>query len=250
MRSVLLLFLCLLAGGPRAEEVVAKLSQTEVAISTSFSGSEIFVYGAIRQDYLSDEPLDVIVTIKGPSEPVIVRRKQRQLGVWVNGPGIEVDAAPSLYAIATTGPLYEVISHVEDLIHNVALDQAVLLIGDPQYDRYPEDHRRALIRLRHEQGLYFRSIGGVEVTQGTLFETSLALPGRIVEGDYKARVLLLRDREVIDVFEDTIFVRRVGIERWVYNMSQERPALYGLMSIALALVAGWTASTIFRVLLP
>jgi len=250
MRAVLALLLCLAAGGAGAAEVVAKLSQTRVAISTSFAGSEIFVYGAIRRTAETQEPLDVIVAVTGPSEPVIVRKKVRRLGVWVNDEGIQVDAAPSLYAIATTGPLYDIISHTEDLIHKVALDQAVLLIGSPQYEEYPEDHRLALIRLRQDQGLYFENIGGVTVTDGILFEASVALPGQIVEGDYRARVLLLRDREVIDVFEDTIFVRRVGIELWIYTMAQQKPVLYGALSITLALAAGWLASTLFRMLLP
>ncbi|MEM0943451.1 MAG: TIGR02186 family protein [Pseudomonadota bacterium] len=33
-------------------------------------------------------------------------------------------------------------------------------------------------------------------------------------------------------------------------MAQEQAALYGLASILLALVAGWLASTLFRLLLP
>lgn len=251
MRIALALLLALFAAPGEAANVVAKLSQTQVAISTNFQGSELFVYGAIRREPgTADKPLDIIVTITGPSEPVIVREKQRRLGVWINGPGVRVDAAPSLYALATTGPLYDVISHTQDLIHRVGLDQAVLLIGSPQYEEYPEDHRKALIRLRHKQGLYFEDIGGVNMTEDTLFDVSLALPGRIVEGDYSARVLLLSDKEVIDTFEDTVYVRRVGIERLVYTLAHGEPVLYGALSIMLALSAGWLASTLFRVLFP
>ena len=251
MRGAAAALLLLLAGLPAgAAEVVAKLSQTRVAISTGFAGSELFVYGAIRRDPELTEPLDIIVAVTGPSEPVIVRRKERQMGVWVNAEGVQVDAAPSLYGIATTGPFYDIISHTQDLIHHVGLDQAVLLIGSPHYEEYPEDHRRALIRLRTEQGLYFEKIGGVTVTDNILFEASLALPGQIVEGDYRARILLLRDKEVIDSFEDTIFVRRVGLERFVYNLAQDQPVVYGAGSILLALAAGWLASALFRVLLP
>lgn len=246
--AVLLALLSLPAG---AADVVARLSQTSVAISTSFAGSELFVYGAIRRggDGL-DAPLDIIVSVTGPSEPVMVRRKARSYGIWVNGPGVQVDAAPSFYALATTGPLYDVISHTQDLIHHVGLDQAVLLIGSPQYEEYPEDHRKALIRLRRDRALYVEQIGGVRLTEDTLFDVSLALPGQIVEGDYSARVLLLSDREVIDSFEDTIYVRRVGVERIVYNMAQDQPVLYGTLSILVALTAGWLASALFRLFIP
>lgn len=251
MKALVVLVAALLALPAGAADVVAKLSQTRVAISTSFAGSELFVYGAIRRSAeTAGEPLDIIVSVMGPSEPVMVRRKERRLGVWINGPGVQVDAAPSLYAVATTGPFYDIISHTEDLIHHVGLDQAVMLIGSPQYEEYPEDHREALIRLRHRQGLYFRKIGGVNVTDGTLFDVSLALPGQIVEGDYRARVLLLDDKEVIDTFEDTVYVRRIGIERLVHTLAHEQPALYGSISILLALTAGWLASALFRLFLP
>ena len=52
----------------------------------------------------------------------------------------------------------------------------------------------------------------------------------------------------MSVFETTIDVRKVGLERWLYNMSREQPLLYGLMSLAIAIAAGWGASAAFRIL--
>ena len=94
------------------EKVIAGLSQHRVSITTDFSGSEIFIYGAVARDGPVPEswPLDVIVAITGPVQPVVVRKKSRQLGIWVNGPGVTVDEAPSFYAVATTGPFHEVIT--------------------------------------------------------------------------------------------------------------------------------------------
>ena len=102
------------------------------------------------------------------------------------------------------------------------------------------------MRLRRAQGTYFEIVGGVKVTDATLFETSVALPANLVEGDYRARIFLLRDKSVVDVFESSIEVRKVGLERWIYTMAQEQAALYGVLSIAVALAAGWLASAFFR----
>ncbi|WP_369015022.1 TIGR02186 family protein [Escherichia coli] len=38
------------------------------------------------------------------------------------------------------------------------------------------------------------------------------------------------------------------MERWVYRLSLERPLWYGLLSLALAVAAGWGASAGFRAL--
>ena len=41
---------------------------------------------------------------------------------------------------------------------------------------------------------------------------------------------------------------RFGATRidWIYTMAQERSALYGMLSILVALTAGWLASAAFR----
>lgn len=235
-----------------AEEVVAALSQTRVEITTRFGGSEIFIFGAIRREAPPPEggPLDIAVVLIGPSAPVIVRKKERRFGIWVNDAGVEVDAAPSFYAVSTTRPFDEVVSHTENLRHRIGLEHAVRLIGDSRAERYPADYREAVIRLRQAAGVYFEQPGGVTVERDTLFSTSIALPAQLVEGDYRARIFLLRDRSVIDMTEQTIAVRKVGFERWIYTMAKEQSLLYGLLSIAVALAAGWLASTFFRIFFP
>ncbi|MEM9140843.1 MAG: TIGR02186 family protein, partial [Pseudomonadota bacterium] len=70
------------------------------------------------------------------------------------------------------------------------------------------------------------------------------------EGDYEARVFLVRGKAVRDTFTDRIEVRRAGIGRFIYTQAQEAPALYGLASILIALAAGWLASAFFRTFFP
>ena len=48
--------------------------------------------------------MQVIVTIEGPDRPLTVRRKERRYGIWMNTEAVEVDAAPTFYAVATTAP--------------------------------------------------------------------------------------------------------------------------------------------------
>ncbi len=235
-----------------AEEVVAALSRSEVAITTRFEGSEILIFGAVKREAPAPEeaPLDVVVVLIGPSSPVVVRKKERRFGIWVNDEGVTVDAAPSLYAVASSRPLDQVVSHTENLRHRIGLDHAVRLIGETTAERYPEDYRQALIRIRRDRGAYFEAPGGVQIEQDTLFSTAIALPAQLVEGDYRVRIFLIRDQRVIDQTEQTIAVRKVGFERWIYSMAREQSAIYGLASIAVALLAGWLASAFFRVFFP
>ena len=116
----------------------------------------------------------------------------------------------------------------------------------PSDFEYPEEYRQAAIRPRRDAGRYIALPNSVKVVDETLFETRIRLPANLVEGDYRARIFLLREKAVIDVFESSIEVRKVGLERWIYTMAQEQSAVYGLLSILVALSAGWMASTFFR----
>lgn len=260
MRILALLAAMLLAALPlKAEEeenatgehVIAALSQNAVGITADFTGSEIFVFGAIGRSRLpneTDDDLNIIIAVTGPSRPVNVRKKSRTFGIWVNTESVEVDEAPSFYAIATTGPLADILSDTDDLRHSISVKRAVRVVGESENVAEPREFREAVIRLNQASGIYYENIGDVAVTERTLFQTYFELPSNIVEGDYRARVYLLRDKEVLDSFETGIEVRKVGIERWIYNLAHDQALIYGILSILVALFAGWGASEAFRLL--
>lgn len=245
----LVLLLCLMALPLKAEEVVLGLSSDKVAITANFDGSDILVFGAVKREApISEVPLDVIVAIVGPSEPLVVRRKARRFGIWVNTEAVEVDAAPSFYAVATTGPLKEVLSQIEDLRHKVSIPQAIRLVGASPHVTDPQRFARAVIRIRKNSGAYQILEGAVALDQQTLFRTSIQLPSNLTEGDYTTRIFLTRGGKVVSTFETEIDVRKVGLERWLYALSRERPFWYGIMSLAIAIAAGWLASAAFQFL--
>ncbi|MBP0481619.1 TIGR02186 family protein [Sagittula salina] len=249
MRRVLAL-LALLALPPQAkdaaaEEVVLGLSQDSVNISTDFDGSDILIFGAIkRETALEADPLQVIVTIEGPDLPVTVRRKERVFGIWMNTAKVVVDAAPTFYAIATSAPWREAITDTEDLRHRVSIRRAIRSVGAEVMDS--QNFSQALIRIRKDSGSYMLLENAVTLREETLFDTRISMPANLTEGAYATRIFLTRNGRVVSQYATVINVRKVGLERWLYGLSRAEPLLYGLMSIALAIAAGWGASAAFR----
>lgn len=234
-----------------SEEVIAGLSQNRVAITANFDGSEIFVFGAVKRDAPAaeeDGKLEVLITISGPSTPVTVRKKEKRYGIWVNTESVEVDAAPSFYAIVTSAPFEDVLKDLEDLRHRISIPRAIRSVGAPMTVQDAPSFSEALIRIRKKSDLYQLREGEVKVTEDTLFQTAIALPANLTEGAYTARFFLTRNGLVIDEFETKIDVRKVGLERFLYNLAHERPLIYGLLSLAIAIAAGWLASAVFRYL--
>lgn len=246
----LLVILLLFALPARAEEVVLGLSQDEVAITANFDGSHILVFGAVKREVPipAGPPLQVVVAVSGPSKPVLVRRKERRFGIWVNTDSVLVDSAPSFYAVATSGPFGEVLTDVEDLRHRISIERAIRSVGAAMHIRGAQNFADAVVRIRERSGLYKIVEDSVAVDQQTLFRTAIDMPANLTEGEYSTRIFLTREGRVVSVYETTIDVRKVGLERWLYNMSREQPLFYGLMSLAIAIAAGWGASAAFRML--
>ncbi|WP_299726284.1 TIGR02186 family protein [uncultured Tateyamaria sp.] len=249
MRTLFALLLLILPTAITAEEVVLGLSQDEVAITTSFDGSEIFVFGAVkRETTIPEGDLGVIVTISGPPLPVTVRRKERRFGIWVNTEGVDIEAAPSYYAVATSGPFDEVLSIRDNLQYKVSVPSMIEAISAPTEVIDASSYVNALLRIRERAGSFLLLEGAVVVDEQTLFRTRIQLPSALTEGAYATRIFLTRDGVVISDYETSIDVRKVGLERWLFSLSREQPMVYGLMSLAIAIFAGWGASAAFSLL--
>ena len=252
MRVLLALLAVLLwTAGARAqsgEEIVLGLSSDQVAITATFDGDDILIFGAVKRVAPAPRPvpLQVIITVSGPLRPFTVREAERHLGIWMNASAVEVDAAPTFYAVASTAPLDRILRDTEDLRHSISIPRAIRAIGNDVGNR--EDFLDAMIRIRQEQGSYQVIEGGVDFEQETLFRTEIGLPANLTEGDYATRIYLTRDGEVVDSYETTIYVRKTGVERWLFTLAHEQPFLYGLLALALAIVAGWGASAGFQAL--
>lgn len=245
-RLALLLFALLVARTALAESIVLGLSESEVGITATFDGSDILVFGAVKREapVPAGEPLDVIIAVTGPLTPVTMRKKARRFGIWVNTESARISSAPSFYAVASTRPLDIALRDTDDLRHSITIPRAIRSIGNEVEDTAA--FTEALIRIRSEEGLYHLLEGGVELTEQTLFRTRISLPANLIEGRYDARIYLARDGRVIDDYETTIIVRKVGLERWLFNLAHNQPLLYGLLTISLAIVLGWVASVAFQ----
>jgi uncharacterized protein (TIGR02186 family) len=236
--------------GSTGETIVAGLSQNLVAITTNFTGSEILIYGAVKRDapIPAGAPLEVVVTVQGPSGTLTVRRKERRFGIWMNTESVTIGQAPSFYAIASSAPLGKSLSETENLRHAITIPRAIRAVGISAEAADAPVFLEALIRLRNEDGDYTLDESNVTLAESTLFRADVALPANLTEGEYKVRLFITRDGVVVDKHEEIITVNKSGLERWIHNLAHQQPLIYGLLSLVLAVAAGWGASAGFSLL--
>ncbi|VAW04416.1 Transmembrane protein co-occuring with sulfite exporter TauE/SafE, partial [hydrothermal vent metagenome] len=152
------------------------------------------------------------------------------------------------YAVATSGPFDEVLKDVEDLRYKVSIERAIRSVGAAMSIKDAQSFADAVVRIREKNNLYKTLENAVAVDQQTLFRTSIAMPSNLTEGVYSTRIFLTRGGEIVSVYTTTIDVQKVGLERWLFKLSRENPFWYGIMSLAIAIAAGWSASAVFQML--
>lgn len=255
MIRVMLALLCLALPATAQslqEKIVAGLSQNRVSITANFDGSEILIYGAVKRD--SPLPLgpklEVIITVEGPAASQVVRRKDRRFGIWINNAEVTVDRAPSFYAVASTGRMDDILSKTEDLRHQITIPRAIRAVGIANEADESVRFLDAFLRIREAEGRYSVAEGAVTLTEETLFRSDIELPANLTEGDYRVRIFLVRGGQVVDSLDRNIGVRKEGLERYFFNMAHDQPFGYGILALVLAVVAGWGASAVFRMVRP
>src|ERR1700716_754709 len=116
MRRIALTFLIVLAalgpycGPATAERLVVSLSNHRVAVTSSFTGEDLVLFGTVEPDNARTPlrpPYDLLVTVAGPRETMRARRKERVLGIWINTETREFVRAPSYLSILANRPVTE-----------------------------------------------------------------------------------------------------------------------------------------------
>lgn len=235
-----------------AQPVVMDLSKHSVAITANFDGSDILLFGGTQGES------DVIAIVRGPQSSRIVRRKERKMGVWVNGDAIQFDEVPSFYAVAATRPPVEMLPAellesyaigAENLTLTANLEKTNLAKGAGMItldEPTKKEFRQALIRNMRRLELYNEDIFPIKVLGNALFRVSLHFPTNVPVGSYNVRILLVRDGEVVSTGTTYMEVGKSGIEASVYDFAHRYPPAYGLVAILIAVAAGWLASAAFR----
>ena len=224
----------------RAEPLVADLSSHLITIASSYTGINRLLFGAVEEDG------EVVVVIRGPAQPVIVRRKQRLAGVWVNRSWVRFDGVPGYYAVAATRPLAEFASETLLARHEIGVEHLRLEADKGREEAEAEPFRLAIARNMRRAALYPRELGKVTWLGSRLFRTEIHFPANVPVGNYTAVIYLIRDNEVISAQTTPLFIRKTGIERRIFEYAHRHAFWYGLFAVLLAITAGGLAGVIFR----
>jgi uncharacterized protein (TIGR02186 family) len=226
--------------------VQSDISTRQISIQSNFTGVEILIFGSI--DFSDSRTpgegtYDVISVVRGPNEPIVVRKKERVAGILVNGPAKTYGEVPGFYAVLSSRPIRAIAS--DKTLKGLGIGLSDLDFGRHIADT-PEEQafRSAMIRLKEKRNLFQENDDGVKFIGRSLFRANVALPVNVSTGLYTVDVYLFRDGAVVSKSQGSLQVTKAGIEALIYKLAFNHPFIYGLLGVALAVMmglAGWYA---------
>jgi uncharacterized protein (TIGR02186 family) len=232
------------------EDIEIGLSTDHIAITSGFSGADLTIFGALD----NADPLvmrhgryDIIVVLEGPPRSVVVRRKDRVLGMWINMESETFLNVPESYSLATTRAMQDVASDAS--FKRLSLGAASIYLEPAMRDSDPQRLAEFTLALREQKkalGLYTERIGGVQFLSSTLFRATLSLPPNVPVGTHRARAFLFKNGDFMTETSSPLVIFKAGIEESIHRTAHAHSLFYGIGAVFLAIAAGWLGRVLFR----
>jgi uncharacterized protein (TIGR02186 family) len=234
------------------EAVHADVSTRRIAVTSTFSGTGIVVFGAVdnsRQTSAESGLYDVVIVISGSPARLVARKKSNVGGLWINTSSTTFTSVPSYYAITSTRPIEEVAS--EDVLKSsgIGFDFVPMTLHRSASSLTAveiKEWRDAVVRLKRRDRLYQQDEYGVAFVGRSLFRAAFDMPATVTVGAFETRVYLFRDGELISSFTTRLNLEREGVEQFVHRFAFDHPFFYGVLTVLIAVAAGMLASYVFN----
>ncbi|MFN2473987.1 MAG: TIGR02186 family protein [Sphingomicrobium sp.] len=238
----------LLLTSASSPELVPDVSSRAIQIQYSFTGAQLLLFGAILYPggRAPANPADVVVVLRGPDQPILLREKQKIAGIWMNADSSRFRSAPSFYSIASSRPIPDLVDERTAAIYELGVRNLQL---SPGGGALPDKERRfetGLLDLRRRNGLFAENPHGVEINNGVLYRAAIAIPSQVPVGTYTAETFLIDRGRVLAAATRDVKVGKSGFERYVALVARRHAFAYGLAAALMSLGLGWAAGVVFR----
>ena len=231
-----------------------------VNISLAFSGENVFLYGDAPEGTVR-----VVSVMEGPiGSEVRLLQKGRVALFWLGVRQYRLGGLPSLYLVNANCPQC---NRFSECPHDAATEDwngVLAPLGQPVGRGAVRARARlesmsgplaegeaatvadGFWRLQSERGLYAVNGSRVRLGASGAYYHTFVLSAYAPDGRYRIRTYFLSADRLIDVHENELFVRKTGLIATLSRLAERKPAVYGTITVLIALAAGWIAGTLFR----
>ncbi len=237
----------LVSAKPASAMLTAKANHDHITIDFFYHGNTVSVKGE------SDPDVDLIVKITSPEGHQVMKQKGKVGGLlWMNVGMLKFENTPNFYEIFST-------KKIDDILAQDERDKFV--IGYPALAKHVEISPAAneeektkwfneFIKYKEDSKVYASSVGKIMTSALPNGRQEYYIltdwPYQAAPGDYLVTVYAVKNNTVTEQAEAKVNVEQVGMVKTLAAMAKNKAALYGILSIGIALGAGFGVGMVFR----
>jgi len=238
--------------GETSADLMVKAVHDDIKIGFFYHGDTVTISGDLEAGRYSDQdPIDLVIKIASPDGHQAFRKKGKVGGLlWMTVGNLKFEHVPNLYLLYSTGKLEDILDPEEmdkNEIGYPALKRRVEIdpiLSEEEKTRWFNE----FVKFKEASNVYTISSGGISTNlqSGRLtYHIVTAWPYQAPPGDYLATVYAIKNKRVTERTETKIHVEQVGAVKALAAMAKTSAAFYGLISILVALTAGFGVGVIF-----
>jgi uncharacterized protein (TIGR02186 family) len=241
--SLSLLLLCI---NNAFAELTVKANHDHIKIDSFYNGSTLSIRGVS-----TPADADLIIKITSAEGHQSLREKSKVGNIlWMNTGELKIENVPNVYFLHST-------RKIENILSKEDMNKYVL--GYPSLEQHvkmnvtnEEDKTRwfnEFIKFKESSKLFDTSFGKITLKEMDGKQNYYILtqwPYQAPPGNYTVTVYAVKDKKVIETATANVLVEQVGIVKSLAQMAKNNGALYGFLSIILALGSGFGVGLVFR----
>ena len=227
--------------------LTAKANHDHITIDFFYHGSSVSVRG------ISEPATDLVIKITSPEGHQVLKQKGKVAGMlWMNVGQLKFENTPNFYEIFSTRKVEDILSR-EEMEKNVigfsALSKHVEITpvaNEEEKTKWFDE----FVKFKQDSKVYLASAGTISTSMRTDGKQDYYVltdwPYQAQPGDYLVTVYAVQNNKVIEQATSKVNVEQIGMVKTLATMAQSSPAIYGFLSIGVALGAGVGVSLVFR----
>jgi len=227
--------------------LTAKANHDHITIDFFYHGSTVSVRGE------SDPNVDLVIKMTSPEGHQVLKQKGKVAGVlWMNVGQLKFEQTPNFYAVYSTRKLDDMLSKEEQEKHVIgysALEKHVEVTpvtNEEEKAKWFDE----FVKFKEDSKVYTSAFGKITTKTTAAGRQEYYIltdwPYQAAPGDYLVTVYAVKNGSVVEQAESKVNVEQVGTVKMLANMAKDSGAVYGFLSIGIALTAGFGVGMIFR----
>jgi uncharacterized protein (TIGR02186 family) len=216
---------------------MVKVTPQVVPMGTFYGGARVRVEGKVPPGS------DVAIAIRGADVTEVFNKVGRVGPIWVNTGKVFISGIPSLLLIFSSKPLNNCLSRAEIDRYQLDADAIKKHIEVKPQQKDVDLVANDFLKLKVRQGSYQMPKDDIGLAspdeQGLPYTLEIVWPKSAPPGTYEVTVYACRGGEVKESLKVPLQVVEVGFPAMIASLARERPSTYGIISVVVAILAGF-----------